>query len=352
MKVGIGLYRHMLNEDHFNFAKQCGCSHAVVHLVDYFNQGHQPDKADQPIGDGRGWGYAGNSKKMWETDELLRLKKQINRAGLEWEAIENFDPADWHDILLDGPAKKRQTEEIKRLIRNVGKAGIPIIGYNFSIAGVCSRITGHFARGHALSVGMNGTDERPVPNGMAWNMIYNPKAPPGTIENFSHETLWERLENFLNEIIPVAEEAGVVMAAHPDDPPVPVVRNTPRLVYQPEMYRRLLNISSSKHNALEFCLGTIAEMTEGNVYEATEQYADRMAYIHFRNVKGKAPNYREVFLDEGDIDMMKILRILKSKNFNGVLIPDHTPQMTCPGAWYAGMAYALGYIRAAVQVAV
>src|SRR6218665_3436360 len=182
MKVGIGLYRHMLNEDHFNFAKQCGCSHAVVHLVDYFNQGHQPDKADQPIGDGRGWGYAGNSKKMWETDELLRLKKQINRAGLEWEAIENFDPADWHDILLDGPAKKRQTEEIKRLIRNVGKAGVPIIGYNFSIAGVCSRITGHFARGHALSVGMNGTDERPVPNGMAWNMIYNPKRPPAQLK--------------------------------------------------------------------------------------------------------------------------------------------------------------------------
>lgn len=352
MKTGIGLYRHMLNDEHFNFAKQCGCTHLVVHLVDYFNKGsQQQNKADQPIGDGSGWGYAGNSKKLWEVDELLRLKKQINNAGLEWEAIENFDPADWYDILLDGPAKEKQTEEIKRLIRNVGKAGIPIIGYNFSIAGVCSRITGPFARGQAISVGMNGVDERPIPNGMVWNMIYDQQAAAGKIENFSHEILWERLKNFLHEIIPVAEESGVVMAAHPDDPPMPVVRGTPRLVYQPEMYSQLLNLNSSKHNALEFCLGTIAEMTEGNVYESTEQYADRIAYIHFRNVRGRVPNYKEVFLDEGDIDMIKILRILKTKNFSGVLIPDHTPQMTCPGSWYAGMAYALGYVKAAIQTA-
>lgn len=88
-------------------------------------------------------------------------------------------------------------------------------------------------------------------------------------------------------------------------------------------------------------------MTEGNVYAATEFYADQIAYIHFRNVKGKVPYYKEVFVDEGDIDMIHILKILKSKNFNGVIIPDHTPQMSCEGAWYAGMAYALGYIKAA-----
>lgn len=350
MKLGLGLYQHMLNDEHFNFAKQCGGTHLVVHLVDYFNKGRQ-NRNDQPLGDGSGWGLAGNSKQRWEVEELLRLKKQINNAGLEWEAIENFDPADWYDILLDGPNKNRQIEEIKRLIRNVGKAGIPIIGYNFSIAGVCSRVSGPFARGNAVSVGMDGVDERPVPNGMVWNMLYDQQATAGEIKNFSHEILWERLEYFLNEIIPVAEEAGVIMAAHPEDPPMPFVRNTPRLLYQPDMYARLLNINTGKHNALEFCLGTIAEMTEGDIYKAAEQYADQIAYIHFRNVKGKASAYREVFLDEGDINMIRILRILKSKNFNGVLIPDHTPQMSCPGSWYAGMAYALGYINAAIRLA-
>jgi mannonate dehydratase len=350
MKLGLGLYNHMLNKEHFNFARQCGCTHLVVHLVDYFNKGNQQSKNNQPIGDASGWGIAGKSKALWEVDELLRLKKEINNAGLEWEAIENFDPADWYDILLDGPQKKKQVEEIKRLIRNIGKAGIPVIGYNFSLAGVCSRTTGAYARGGAVSVGMDGVDETPIPNGMIWNMVYNQDAPQGVIKNIPHEELWQRLDYFLNEIIPVAEEAGVVLAAHPDDPPMPVVRNTPRLVYQPAMYKKLLNLNASKNNALEFCLGSIAEMTEGDVYAATEEYADRIAYIHFRNVKGKVPYYKEVFVDEGDIDMIKILRILKTKIFDGVLIPDHTPQMSCEGSWYAGMAYALGYMNAAMKL--
>ena len=344
MKLGLGLYRHMLDKNHFAFAKQCGCSHVVVHLVDYFNKGNQP------VGTDDGWGIAGNSKELWQLDNLLRLKKEINNAGLELEAIENFDPADWYDILLDGPNKKHQIELIKQLIRNVGQAGIPVIGYNFSLAGVCSRTTGPFARGGALSVGMDQVSDRPIPNGMVWNMTYDIQPTNGVIKNVSHEILWERLEYFLNEIIPVAEEAGVTMAAHPDDPPVPFLRNTPRLIYQPNMYSKLLNLNKSKRNGLEFCLGSLAEMTEGDVYNATEQYANNIAYVHFRNIKGKVPNYKEVFLDEGDINMIEILKILKRKEFSGVLIPDHTPQMNCEGSWHAGMAYALGYMNAALKL--
>ena len=350
MKLGLGLYRHMLTSDNFNFARQCGCTHLVVHLVDYFNKGNYTTRNDQPIGNQDGWGYAGNSKPLWELDSLLALKKEINKAGLELEAIENFDPADWYDILLDGPDKKNQIEEIKRYIRNLGIAGIPIMGYNFSLAGVCSRMSGNFARGGAVSVGMDETDQRPIPNGMVWNMTYDTEDAKGYIKNVSREELWQRLEYFLNEIIPVAEEAGVTLAAHPDDPPMPVLRDTPRLIYQPQMYSKVLNLNPSKNNALEFCLGSIAEMTEGDVYEATAQYADHIGYIHFRNVKGKVPHYKEVFLDEGDIDMIRILKILKEKDFKGVLIPDHTPQMSCEGSWYAGMAYALGYINAALKL--
>jgi mannonate dehydratase len=350
MKLGLGLYRHMLDKNHFAFARQCGCTHVVVHLVDYFNNIDQKNKNNQPVGSSGGWGFAGNSKPLWQVDELLRLKKEINNAGLELEAIENFDPADWYDILLDGPQKKNQIEGIKQHIRNIGKAGIPVIGYNFSLAGVCSRTTGPFARGGAVSVGMDYVDNRPVPNGMVWNMTYDSHPPGGVIKDVTEEELWGRLEYFLKEIIPVAEESGVIMAAHPDDPPMPVLRNTPRLIYQPKMYSKLLSLNSSKHNALEFCLGSIAEMMEGNVYEATEEYADNIAYIHFRNIKGKVPNYKEVFLDEGDIDMIQILKILKAKNFKGVLIPDHTPQMNCEGSWDAGMAYALGFMNAMLKL--
>ncbi len=351
MKLGFGLYRHMLNEKHYKFAKQCGATHLVIHLVDYF--GHNRDKADQPIGGAEGWGKAGNPNEIWSLEELISIKKDINNHGLELEAIENFDPAHWHDILLDGPKKKVQIENLKQLIKNVGRAGIPIFGYNFSLAGVSSRDIGPYARGGAVSVGMNGSvDETPIPNGMVWNMIYDENALDGSLPNIGHEELWKRLQYFLNEIIPVAEEAGVKMAAHPDDPPVPYVRNTPRLVYQPDLYQKLIDIKPSTSNNLEFCLGSIAEMTEGDVYEATDIYSkqDKISYVHFRNIVGKVPNYKEVFVDEGDIDMFKILKILKKNNFQGVLIPDHTPQMTCDAPWYAGMAYTMGYMKAIMNV--
>jgi mannonate dehydratase len=242
---------------------------------------------------------------------------------------------------------------VKEQIRIVGKAGIPIFGYNFSLAGVASREVGPYARGEAESVGMEGTvDDTPVPNGMVWNMVYDENAPQGTIPRISHDELWQRLRYFLENIIPVAEEAGVKLAAHPDDPPMPYVRNTPRLVYQPDMYQRLIDIKPSENNKLEFCLGSIAEMTDGDVYEATDRYSkqNKIGYIHFRNIVGKVPNYKEVFVDEGDIDMVKILRILKKNRFEGVLIPDHTPQMSCNAPWHAGMAYAMGYMKAAISM--
>lgn len=352
MKLGFGLYKHMLNEAHFRFAKQCGATHIIAHLVDYFGHEKNSNKnANQPIGEKEGWGAAG-SGELWSLDYLLQLKKEINSFGLELEAIENFDPAMWHDILLDGPKKQEQIELVKEQVRIVGKAGIPVFGYNFSLAGVTGRNTGAYARGEAVSVGMEGkVDETPIPNGMVWNMVYDENAPEGQLAKISHEKLWSRLNYFLNNLVPVAEEAGVKLAAHPDDPPMPYVRNTPRLVYQPNMYQRLIDIYPSANNNLEFCLGSVAEMTDGDVYDATENYCrqNKIAYIHFRNVKGKVPHYKEVFIDEGDIDMFRILRILKNNNYQGVLIPDHTPQMECDGSWYAGMAYAMGYMKAALS---
>ena len=350
MKLGFGLYRHMLNGQHYRFAKQCGATHLVIHLVDYF--GHNKDSADQPVGGKAGWGRAGNPDEIWPYEELAAIKKAINGHELELEAIENFDPAHWHDILLDGPKKQHQMANLKQLIRNVGKAGIPIFGYNFSLAGVAGRIKGPYARGEAISVGMEGGDDTPIPNGMVWNMAYDENAPEGALPKIGHEELWSRLQYFLDEILPVAEEAGVKMAAHPDDPPLPYIRNTPRLVYQPGMYQKLIDMNPSPSNNLEFCLGSIAEMTEGDVYEATDIYSQqgRIAYIHFRNVVGKVPHYREAFVDDGDIDMIEVLKILKKNNFDGVLIPDHTPQMACDAPWYAGMAYAMGYMKAALSL--
>ncbi|HEX8891772.1 MAG TPA: mannonate dehydratase [Terriglobales bacterium] len=354
MKVGLGLYRHMLTRDYYDFARQAGCTHVVVHLVDYFNQGQSNPPGNQPTGAKyEPWGVAGDPEKLWSVAELSALRKKIEDAGLILAAIENLDPAHWHDILLDGPLRPQQVENVKTIVRRLGEAGIPVLGYNFSLAGVCGRVTAAVGRGGAITLGMNGpADDVPVPNGIVWNMIYDAHAAPGFLPSITHEELWHRLERFLGEIIPVAEQSGVQLAAHPDDPPMPTMRRQPRLVYQPDMYQRLIDLAPSPSNALELCVGTIAEMSEGDVYEAVDRYSrqGKIAYLHLRNVTGKVPYYRETFIDEGDVDVIRILSILHSNNFDGVIIPDHTPQMNCAAPWHAGMAHTLGFLLAAKAV--
>ena len=352
MKLGLGLYRGLLSEDNFRFAKQAGASHLVVHLVNYF-AGRSPvlDSGEFNMG----WGTTDAKGKLWTYEELRDIRKSIEAAGLKWEAIENFDPAHWHDILLDGPQKKQQLEDVKQMIRAVGKAGIPIMGYNFSLAGVWGWTRGPFGRGDAISVRYDESKidpQTPIPNGMVWNMIYDPDAPKGTVPRVPPAELWQRFEWFLSQIIPVAEEAGVKMALHPDDPPADFLRGTARLVNQPHKYQRVIDLAPSKSNTLEFCLGSLQEMREGDVYQSIEHYGrqGRIAYVHFRNVRGKVPLYQEVFVDEGDLDMLRALSILRDVGYDGVIIPDHTPEMSCDAPWHAGMAYALGYIRAAMQV--
>ena len=351
MKLGLGLYRHMLTDEYYAFAVQAGCTHIIVHLVDYFRQGEGNAANNQPIGSkDKPWGAAGDPDKLWTAAELTALRKQAEAAGLKLEGIENLDPAHWHDILLDGPKRPQHIGNVQSILRAMGEAGIGTLGYNFSIAGVAGRSSGPYARGGAESVGMAGAVDNPIPNGQVWNMIYDPAAPPGTLASITHDELWRRLERFLEDVLPVAEQAGVRLAAHPDDPPTPTMRRQPRLVYQPAMYQRLIDISPSPSNMLEFCLGTLAEMTEGDLYEAVDRYSrqHRIAYVHFRNVAGKAPDYHETFIDDGDVDMLRILWILNKNGFEGVVIPDHAPQMTCSAPWHAGMAHTLGFLKAGI----
>lgn len=353
MKFGLGLYGNMLNAENFRFARQAGATHIVAHVVGHF--GALTDAAkDERL---KGFGISRPDGEIWTYEGMRDLRKAINAEGLELEAIENFEPAHWYDVLLDGPRKREQMERLKRILRDMGRAGIPVMGYNFSFAGVWGRVKTNAARGGAETVGFHDPVQTPIPKGMIWNMVYDPETfdpqgRNGTVGEITQEQLWARLTEFLREMLPVAEEAGVKLALHPDDPPLPSLRGTARLVYQPHIYDRVLDVYDSPMNTLEFCLGTLSEMSEGDIYEVVDRYSRlrKIAYIHFRNVRGKVPHYDEVFIDEGDMDMIRILRILHRNGYDGVLIPDHTPAMSCPAPWHAGMAYALGYMRAAVRM--
>lgn len=341
----------MLDRQHFQFARQCGCTHLILHLANYYTGSDQNivTATDDKVNYGRSF----EDDPIWSEESILALQRMAAEEGLTIYGIENFDPADWYDVLLDGPRRAEQMEKLKRIIRRVGKAGIRAFGYNFSIAGVWGHQKRWAARGGALSNCFDASlldIQTPVPRGDVWNMTYAPH-DGGYIEPIDYGTLWERLERFLREILPVAEEAGVELALHPDDPPMPMLRGTPRLVYQPELYQKLIDLNPSPANKLEFCMGSIQEMTNGNLYDAIERYASqgRVSYVHFRNVRGKVPCYDEVFMDEGDIDMLYALTLFKKHHFDGVMIPDHTPLITCRAPWDAGMAFALGYMRAALS---
>jgi mannonate dehydratase len=339
MKIGLGLYPHLLKPENYRFAKQIGVSHIVAHLPGYSRRVQRPVPPDQ----------------VWTYEELHDLKDALNAEGLEFAAIENFEPEHWYDVLLDGPKKAEQMEGLKTIIRNMGRAGIPVMGYNFSFAAVWGRVTGPWARGGAKSTGWVeelAPAQEPIPNGTIWGTVYDKDAPAGNIGTITQEQLWSRFEYFLKELVPVAEEANVRLALHPDDPPFPTLRQTARLVYKPEIYQRVLDLVPSYYNACEFCQGTVAEMDgELDVYQAIERYAaqDKIAYVHFRNVKGKVPNYYEMFVDDGDVDMVKALRLYHQHGFGGVIIPDHTPGVECAAPWHAGMAYAVGWMRATIQ---
>lgn len=356
MKLGIGLYRHQLTDENLLYARQLGCTHIVVHLVDYFARGGEAsDGDDQPTGGSGGWGVT-RPREPWGAEELAAIKARIETHGLVLEAIENFDPGAWYDVLLDGPRKHQQMDGLKRLIRDMGRVGIPIMGYNFSLAGVAGRATDLEARGGAKTVGARGaTDETPVPTGMVWNMVYDAdRLGDGTMPPTSSDELWARLAWFLEELVPVAEAAGVRLALHPDDPPFPTVRGTPRLVWQIPMYQRVLDIVRSRSNAIECCVGTLSEMSGGDdLYDWLDTYAGQgaLAYLHMRNVRGRVPTYTEVFIDEGQVDVLRVFRILVKHGFDGVVIPDHTPQVTSPAPWHVGKAFSLGYLRAMMSVA-
>jgi mannonate dehydratase len=340
MKVGLGLYPHLLTPENYRFAAQAGVSHIVAHLPGYSKRVQRPVPAQEP----------------WTYEELRDLRAAMNAEGVELGAIENFEAHHWSDVLLDGPRKEEQMAGLKTIIRNMGKAGIPIMGYNFSLAGVWGRAQGPWARGGAKSVGYiedQAPPQDPIPNGTVWNTVYDPEAPHGDIGRVSQEQLWSRFRWFLKELVPVAEESGVRLALHPDDPPLPELRGTARLVYKPEIYQQVFDAFPSAANAAEFCQGTITEMVgEMDVYEAIDTYAaqQKIAYVHLRNVKGKVPNYYEMFIDDGDVDMLKALRLYKKNGFDGIFIPDHTPGLECAAPWHAGMAYALGWIRCALSV--
>ena len=235
MKIGLGLYSHKLNRDHYQFAKQVGATHIVANVVDYFGGTTRlPTTATGT----KPHGVTGKDKPIWSYEILRDLKKEIEKEGLELAAVENLDPGHWYDVLLGGPDRAKCLENVKQIICNMGRAGIPMLGYNFSLTGVWGHRQGPWSRGGAESVAFfaNEVDHTPMKKGLVWGMQYDSDTADEPVSPISVDQLWENFRIFLEAVVPVAVEENVTLAAHPDDPPMPTMRGLPKLAYEPRFF--------------------------------------------------------------------------------------------------------------------
>ena len=163
--------------------------------------------------------------------------------------------------------------------------------------------------------------------------------------------MWANIAYFHQRIVPVAEEAGVTLALHPDDPPLPEpMGGAARIVSTLDQYERIFALNPSPQNAMLFCQGCVTEMGI-DVYEAIRRMGrqGKIAYVHFRNVRGTPKDFREVFVDEGDVDMFRAMQTYKEVGFNGPFMMDHTPSIPDDAGGRQGHAFATGFIRAMIQ---
>ena len=183
---------------------------------------------------------------------------------------------------------------------------------------------------------------------------FNQNRPEPFDPPVSADEMWANMETFLKAVIPVAEAANVRMALHPDDPPIPQpLAGIAQICSTLDQFRRIFfQIAPSTSNKMLFCQGCMTELLGMGVYDAITEMAgaNKIEWVHFRNVKGQIPRFAEVFIDEGEVDMRKAMKIYRDNGFNGPFMMDHTPAFAHSGyTQLHGKAFAIGYIRALIQ---
>ncbi|MEX0977433.1 MAG: mannonate dehydratase [Pirellulales bacterium] len=283
-----------------------------------------------------------------ELDDLLRVKRRIEAFGLRLSVIEGYLPIENIKVGRDDGTELAQ---LKSLVRHMGRAGVGILCYNFMPGTDWVRTRLDVAeRGGAKVTAFDLRDvERAVlmgHDGVAGGYTRDP-------ESVTADALWTRLESLLRELLPDAEAAGVVLAMHPDDPPLGELLGKARILNSVESFERLVRLVPSPSNAICFCQGTFAEMGV-DIAETIRRLGKHIRYVHFRDVRGTADAFTETFHDNGPTDMAAAMRAYREVGFDGPIRPDHVPQLfgeddSEPGYTMKGRLFAFGYIRGLMQ---
>ena len=316
MRAAIGQFNELTDEQ-IAFALQCGVQDVLLNT---------------PLLPG---------DQRWEFKDLLRLRMRAEERGLRVICLENVPVRFYDQIMLGAEGRERQLEHMQETVRNMGRAGIPVLGYHWM----------------PNSVWRTGGDT-PVRGGATSNsfdMALAQSAPLSHGRVYDEEELWANYDWYLEQMLPVCEEYQVRMALHPDDPPVPMLGGVARLFRNFENFKRAMHVHDSPMHGLDFCHGCWSEMRGGaGVMDAIDYFGSRgkIFYVHLRDVRGTAEHFTECFINEGNGNPFAAVRRLKALGFNGFIIDDHVPRMVNDSPWgHRGRAFATGYITALLDAA-
>ncbi|MFE1250792.1 mannonate dehydratase [Streptomyces sp. NPDC058735] len=312
-----------LPQDLWKLVKQCGVDDVVALLEGGEQQRSWPQPPQPPVAE------------PWSKESLKRVIDLFARHDMRVIAFEDTPPMD--GVRLGLPGGEEQLERIHEQIRAMGELGVGVLCYNWmALSGWARTDVSVPDRGGALVTGFRLADAEQEP----------PLVAPGQV---TAEQLWDGLHAFLDATLPVAEEAGVKLSLHPDDPPLPSVRGIPRIINSLNSYRRILTEHPSPSNCITFCQGNFRLMTS-DLPNTIREFLPHIAFVHLRDVRGSAEDFSETFHDAGPTDLAECMRIYLEGGFDGPMRPDHVPAMhgesnERPGYATLGRLFALGYLR-------
>ncbi|TCA38075.1 mannonate dehydratase [Rhizobium leguminosarum bv. viciae] len=284
----------------------------------------------------------------WTLSDLERHRDKVESFGLILDMIQlplpsqPIEKASYPDILLAGPDRDRQIDAVCKLIENTAAAGIPAMKYNLNLIGI-PRTPDEPGRGGSLNASFR------------WDKT-DQQAEPGLAGVLSEDENWERIDYFLERVVPVAASNRVRLACHPHDPYTPPgYRGVTRVLGTVEGLKKFVLMRENPYHGLNFCQGSIGEMLENpgkEIDDVIRWFGQRgkIFNVHFRNIRGGKLSFMETFPEEGDMDMVRSARIYKEVGFKYMLMPDHVPTVSGKDPTATAFAFCYGYIAALLQV--
>ena len=270
--------------------------------------------------------------EVWPKDELSRLSETIEAAGLQFAVVESIPVHD--DIKLGRPSRDRLLESYCQSVRNMGEVGVPVLCYNFMpvLDWTRTNLAMPLEDGSTTlaydSVELARLDPSRGPAALpAWSVPESGDLPGllAAFRELDEERLWENLAYFLEAVVPVAEESGVKMAIHPDDPPWPVF-GLPRIITDGPSLKRLVRLVDTPANGITFCTGSLGSRPDNDLPEMIRRLGPRINFAHCRNVRitGDRQFYESPHPSRwGSVDLLEVLRALREVGFTGPMRPDH-----------------------------